>query len=239
MLKQRVNGATLNGRTLGRRPLNGSAPPDLADLASRMMARRYERGRILYMPDERCKTLFLLYQGHVHLYHLSIDGRKFVVNVLKPGDVFGATSLSPAYRPRVFAETADECVIGALDTSYAREWLLAEPRAALLMIDRLGRQLTQVENKLETMALHPLAVRLARFLLESARDNAVQDYTHQDLGEIVGAYRESITVMLNRFKDDGLIDIDRRCIEILDRGRLTALAWGESGSPAAHPNGQL
>lgn len=238
MLERRTNGATPNAKPCSSQPPNGAAQPDLAKLSARMTTRRYEEGRILYMPGDRCKTLFLLDEGRVHLYHLSLDGRKFVVNVLQPGDVFGAVTLSPNYHHRVFAETVDECAIRTLNVSYARELVLREPQAALLIINHLGQQLTHVEDKLETMVFEPLAVRLARYMVECAEDNVVNNHTHQELGEIVGAYRESITVTLNRFKAEGLIEMDRRCIKIVDATRLTTLARGKSDSGSASPNGR-
>jgi CRP-like cAMP-binding protein len=50
--------------------------------------------------------------------------------------------------------------------------------------------------------------------------------THQDLAETVGTYRETATQVLNDMKADGLIEIGRKRIRILDRTRLEALAQG-------------
>ena len=68
---------------------------------------------------------------------------------------------------------------------------------------------------------------MASFLLQLADeqgDDTITGLTHQDLGEQIGTYRETTTQTLNIFKADGLIDIGRKRIMILDREGLERVA---------------
>jgi CRP-like cAMP-binding protein len=52
----------------------------------------------------------------------------------------------------------------------------------------------------------------------------LRGFSHQDLGEMLGSYRETITQTLNDFKAKGLIDIGHKRISLLDRGGLEFVA---------------
>jgi len=204
--------------------LNGSSNQVLNELVSRMRERHYDRGQILYMPGDPGDAVFLMKAGRVQQYHLSLGGRKLVTAILKPGDIFGATAVINGYHRHVFAEALDDCVIHALDRCQAKELLLREPKATLLLISKLARRLSRAEEKLEELVFEPIPVRLARCLIETSENGIVEDYSHQDLAEMLRAYRETVTVTLNHFKNQGLIDIERRRIAIRDLAGLNCVA---------------
>ena len=59
---------------------------------------------------------------------------------------------------------------------------------------------------------------------EQGEGDQVNGFTHQDLGEMLGTYRETITQTLNEFKSGGLVEIGRKHIELKDRDSLELLA---------------
>jgi CRP-like cAMP-binding protein len=209
--------------------LNGTNCLLSTSLASAMMARRYNRGHIFYMPGDPGDTIFLLKAGRVQQYHLSLAGRKLVTAVLEPGDIFGATTLARE-RHYLFAEALDDCVALVLDCWRARELLLRDPETIFLLIDRLIQRLGRAHEKLEALIFEPIPVRLARCLMEIAEDGVVQGYSHEDLSEFLGTYRETVTMVLNRFKEEGLIELGRRRIRLLDCQGLMRVASGENGT---------
>jgi CRP-like cAMP-binding protein len=204
--------------------LNGTTHPALAGLVSRMIEQRYDKGYIFYMPGDPADTLFCLKVGRVQQYHLSPDGRKLVTTTLGPGDVFGITTLAENQRHHLFAETLDDCVVLVLDRWQVRQLLLREPQTVLLLINQLARRLSHAQDKLHELVFEPIPVRLARCLLEIAENGIVEGYSHQEIGEILGTYRETVTVALNRFKEGGLIDLGRCRIRILDPTGLHRIA---------------
>ena len=91
---------------------------------------------------------------------------------------------------------------------------------AFRFVEALGERLTSVESKLEEIAFKSIPARLASLLLRLADDEGdgteVVGYTHQALGEILGTYRETVTQTLNDFKAEGLVDISRKRVQIVD-----------------------
>jgi CRP/FNR family cyclic AMP-dependent transcriptional regulator len=84
----------------------------------------------------------------------------------------------------------------------------------------------EVESQLEDIAFKSIPARMAELLLkltDPANDPAVlEGYSHQDLAEMLGTYRETATITLNDFKSKGWIEISRKRIALLDREALQA-----------------
>jgi CRP/FNR family transcriptional regulator, cyclic AMP receptor protein len=84
--------------------------------------------------------------------------------------------------------------------------------------------MVEAERQLEALAFKPVLPRLADLLRREARDGLVVGLSHQDLGERLGVYRETVTEALNELKAAGLLEIGRRRIRLLDEARLREIA---------------
>ena len=184
------------------------------------------RGKILYMPEDTSEVLFLLKKGRVQLYRISPDGKKLVIATLGPGTVFGEMALIGQGMHNTFAEAIEDCVLYVMSRSDVERMLVSRPKVALRIFETLGRRLKEAEARQEEVAFKGIPARLASLLLQLADADAITGYTHQDLGEQIGTYRETTTQTLNAFKSEGLIDIGRKRITILDRAGLERIAEG-------------
>ncbi len=187
-----------------------------------------ESGRIFYMPEDTGEVLFLLKKGRVQLYRISPSGKKLVVSTLGPGTIFGEMSLVGQGMHNTFAEAVEECLLCVMSRPDVERLMREKPQVAFRFVEALGGRLTSLESRLEEIAFKSIPSRLASLLLRLADEqedgSVVSGYTHQDLGEILGTYRETITQTLNDFKADGLVEISRKRVEILDRESLDFLA---------------
>ena len=187
------------------------------------------RGRIFYMPEDTSEVLFLLKEGRVQLYRISPDGKKLVIGTVGPGAIFGEMALIGQGMHNTFAEATEECVLLVMSREDVEHLLVTKPKVALRIFEELGSRLKETESRLEEIAFKGIPARLASFLLQLADeqgDDTITGLTHQDLGEQIGTYRETTTQTLNIFKADGLIDIGRKRIVILDREGLERVAEG-------------
>ena len=185
------------------------------------------RGRIFYMPEDTSEVLFLLKEGRVQLYRISPDGKKLVIGTIGPGAIFGEMALIGQGMHNTFAEATENCVLLVMSREDVEHLLVTKPKVALRIFEELGSRLKETESRLEEIAFKGIPARLASFLLQLADeqgDDTITGLTHQDLGEQIGTYRETTTQTLNIFKADGLIDIGRKRISILDREGLERVA---------------
>jgi CRP-like cAMP-binding protein len=185
------------------------------------------RGKILYMPEETGEVLFILKEGRVQLYRISPEGKKLVITTIGPGTIFGEMAFIGQGMHNSFAEALEDCVLCIMSRADVEHMLLTRPKVALRIFEVLGRRLQEAESRLQEIAFKGIPARLASLLLQLAdeqEDEAITGLTHQNLGEQIGTYRETTTQTLNQFKNDGLIDISRKRIIILDREGLARIA---------------
>jgi CRP-like cAMP-binding protein len=121
-------------------------------------------------------------------------------------------------------------------------WLLARrPDVALSVTKLIGFRLRRIENRLKNILFRSNRERTVAVLLEllgshgrlaDGRWEVGLRLSHQELANLIGATRERVTHTLGRLQKEGLIEINRRRIVVLDRDRLAAEASGEEPRPA-------
>jgi CRP-like cAMP-binding protein len=187
------------------------------------------KGRIFYQPDELTEVLFILKTGRVQLYRLSPQGKKLIIATLGFHSMFGEMAMLGARMNNTFAEAMEDCLICVMSHSDLERMILANPHVALHILEANGRRLRDAEARLEDLAFKGVSGRMASLLLRLAAEsgpgaNVIEGFTHLDLAESVGTYRETATQVLNDFKAAGLIEISRKRISILDRTGLASSA---------------
>jgi CRP-like cAMP-binding protein len=102
--------------------------------------------------------------------------------------------------------------------------VLEKGQVALRFLESMAIRLRETEAKLEDLAFKSIPVRLAALLQdlagESNSGDTIEGYTHQDLAEMLGTYRETATQTLNEFKSHGWVEIGRKRIRIVDPSAL-------------------
>jgi CRP-like cAMP-binding protein len=203
------------------------SPAELAEMDRQITMSTCASGKIFYMPEDSSEVLFLLKKGQVQIYRLAPNGKKLVVSTLGPGAIFGEMSLVGQGMHNTFAEAVEECVLCVMSRADVERLVREKPDVAFRFLETMGGRLTELETHLEDIAFKSIPARLAGLLLRLAAEQGsdeLRGYTHQDLSEMLGTYRETVTQTLNEFKAQGLIDIGRKHIVLRDDGRLQALA---------------
>jgi CRP/FNR family transcriptional regulator, cyclic AMP receptor protein len=200
---------------------------DMVELDRMTTITSVSRGRVFYQPEDVGEVLFLIKEGRVQLYRISPEGKKLVIATLGPGTLFGEMALLGQQMHNAFAEALDDCLILVMSRADLERLILNKPVVGLRMLEITGRRLNDAEARLEDMAFKGIPARLASLLLRLAAErnsNDIVGLTHQDLAETIGTYRETATQVLNDMKAQGLIEIGRKRIEILDAERLAVVA---------------
>ena len=203
------------------------SPNELMEMDRQLTMSSCESGKIFYMPEDSGEILFLLKKGQVQIYRLAPSGKKLVVATLGPGAIFGEMSLVGQGMHNTFAEAVDDCLLCVMSRADVERLIRDKPDVAFRFLETMGHRVSTLETHLEDIAFKSIPARLAGLLLRLAGEQGSDDlrgYTHQDLSEMLGTYRETITQTLNEFKAQGLITIGRKRITLKDKPRLEALA---------------
>ncbi len=203
-------------------------PGELAEMDRQITMSTCHAGKIFYMPEDSGEVLFLLKKGRVQLYRIAPNGKKLVVATLGPGSIFGEMSMVGQGMHNTFAEAVDECILCVMSRSDVERLVREKPDVAFRFVEAMGERLSQLETRLEDIAFKSIPARLASLLLqideEQGGSRVVAGYTHQDFSEMLGTYRETVTQTLNDFKADGLIEIGRKKVTLLDIPALQEIA---------------
>jgi CRP/FNR family transcriptional regulator, cyclic AMP receptor protein len=195
---------------------------------------QYETGQIFYAPEDPGEQVYLLQSGRVRLYKLSPEGRALTLMVLEPPAIFGEMALADAGRHDSFAEAMTDCTVGSLSREALRRVLSDNPTLALRLMGVMSRRLRAIERKLADIAFKSVPQRLATVLLSLAANQGEPDgaprevvrFTHQQLAEMIGSYRETVTKAIGEFREDGLIRVEEDAIHLTDIARLRTLVGG-------------
>lgn len=201
-------------------------------LEHRGVIRRFIKGGTIYMPDEAASELYLIKDGRVALNLLSPEGRTLTVRVVETGEIFGHAALLGDGAYDTFAMTLRPTTVVAVRRDELESLMEDHPAVALALIEDLGRHSQALSRRLENVAFKSVPARLAALLLElglghqTERDEPVNTgrWTHQELADMINAYRETTTKVLNQFRAARLIDVDRRGVTLLDLAGLREMA---------------
>lgn len=197
-------------------------------LERRGINRRFIKHGIIYTPDEPATELYVVREGCVALNLLSPEGRTLTVRVVKAGEVFGHAALLSDGAFDTFAQALEPTTLAVVRRDLLETLMHDHPALSLALMDDLGRHSQRLAQRLGSM-LKSAPARLASVLLELAQwgerdEPSTGRWTHQELADMINAYRETVTKILNEFRTAKLIEMDRKGVRLLNVARLQELS---------------
>lgn len=220
---------------LRRVPLfEGLGDDDLARLERLLRHRRYGRGESIFFEGDPGEGMYVVIDGRVRIYRSGIDGREQTMEILGPGDPFGAVVLFDGGDYPAGAEAADDALVGMLASADLERFLVEQPPLCLKILKILSARLRESKDQLADLALKDVRGRIASALLQLVQKHGIETpagtnldlgLTHQQLAHLVGATRETVTRVLKELRDRQVIAIDRKGITITDPDQLEQLSY--------------
>lgn len=170
------------------------------------------RGRSLYLPGDPANQVYILKQGLVKISKLTEDGKKVTLEILSPGTIFGGLPGKESSGQEELAEVMDDgliCVLTRRDFEHLMERF---PMLYARLSKLVGLRLAKIEQKLSDLLFKDIEHRLAQLFLELAGEFGVNDargrlirvkLTHQDVANLIGATRESVSVNIGAWRRSG------------------------------------
>ena len=189
----------------------------------RLHDRHFERQQVLYFEGNAADRLWVVRSGQVRLYKSSANGQLTTLDVLGPGEVFGAVSALESELYPSSAEAVTRTMVWSLARKHFLSLLDEEPRIGTEILQILSRRLHEAHDRLRAFAHDPAPARLASELLRAARDGEAH-VTRRALAEAAGTTVETAIRVLRRFERDGLLEGHVGQIRILDEARLHEMA---------------
>jgi len=216
---------------LGKLPvLSALSLPELEQLAAISHLRRAPKFQFIFMPDEAADQIYVLGKGRVKTGTFSSDGREVIKEILQPETMFGDLALAGETKRSEFAQALhDEVEYLSIKISDFQNLMQQNQRLVFACLQHLTQRLQRVEERLAKLVLKDARERIIEFLVETAgKEGRRVGYetllkhhlTQQDIANLTGTSRQTVTSVLNDLRKSNLIYFNRNSILIRDMEKL-------------------
>ena len=206
--------------------------PSLRALEALKYTTLYPRGALLFVEGQPGRGVYILCSGRVKLSATSRDARVIITRIARAGEILGLCATLSGGPYEVTAETLEPSQVNFVRAADFKRFLASNAEASLRAAEQLGRNYSAALEQVRLLGLsHSAAAKLARFLLEvegsDGRAPAVRlrlALTHEEIGQRIGASRETVTRLFSEFKQENLIQVKGAVLQLNNRPALEALA---------------
>jgi CRP-like cAMP-binding protein len=186
----------------------------------------------IYLPGDPATTVYVLKQGRVRIASTAGSGKEVTFEILEPGEVFGELEVLEGQPRATGAEALDDVLICAIRREDFEDYLKHHPDLTLQLTKLIGLRLQKIQSRVEDLVFRDVPARLAHLLLELAKTHGKQEgsavrltvkLTHQEMANLIGCSRETVSLTLGQFRDQGLIQIEGRAITLAKPADLARL----------------
>jgi CRP/FNR family transcriptional regulator, cyclic AMP receptor protein len=207
----------------------GLSPDERNLLVARAHLRRLDAGETIFLMDSPGDSMMAILGGNVRISVPSPEGKEIVLAILHPGEVFGEIALLDGKGRTADARAMTRCSIAVLDRRDVLSFFERQPNAWPKLVEVLCDRLRRTDQHLAEMALLEIPLRLAKTLLRLLGEGAAGAgpkiaLSQRELGNIVGASRESVNKCLNEWQRRGIVTIEDNFITIANRRVLEQMA---------------
>lgn len=189
---------------------------EIDELTSLAQIKNLGKDTTIFHAGDPADAVFVVASGRVKVVITSSDGKEFILTVLGPGQVFGEMALLESAPRSASVVTLSAVEVLMINRSDFQRLLDSNPRISQRLMAILSRRLRRANAKMESLAYMDVAGRLARYLLDLARDHGqrlgngwvvVRRPTHSDIAHSIGTSRETVSRLINEFEEGfGLVN---------------------------------
>lgn len=215
------------------RLFDGITPSEMQEMERITRMQEVKKRQPLYLPGDPSSSVYLLKQGRVKLANTGASGKEVTFEILEPGEVFGEMEVLEGSPRETAAEALDDTLICVIRREDFDRYLATHPNVSVKLTKLIGLRLRKIQSRIEDLVFRDVPARLAHLLVELSKSDGVKapqgirlraKLTHQEMANLIGCSRETVTNTLGQFKDHGLIQMDGRTITILQPDGLSRLA---------------
>jgi CRP/FNR family transcriptional regulator len=209
----------------------GLPKAQLEKLATIVLDKTLKRGQAVFSEGDEASGFYVMLSGRAKVFKLSSEGKEQILHIIGPGEPFGEVPMFAGESFPANAETIEESRILFFPRLAFVELIKREPSLAMNMLSILSKRLRQFSSLIEDLSLKEVSGRLAAYLLylsdrDDRSDKLELDIAKVQLASLLGTIPETLSRILGKMDNQGLIEVQGRRIRLLDRKALEDLAAG-------------
>jgi len=211
---------------------NGVDAKDLAEIVAAAVSRKLLRGGMLFQQGSDPAELYLLTEGWIKLTHVTRNGDQIALRFMQRGDHVGGAALFRGTPFPATATAASDATLVTWKAQFIRDRIARSNVIAQNALQLVGDRADDFLSRIQELASDPVEVRLARHLMELVRTSDRRTergvsiefpISRQDLAELCGTTLFTVSRILTRWRELGLVDPGRQGIVVRDAARLAEM----------------
>ena len=209
--------------------------PDVecAALLSSASRRELNKGELIFKVGDPATHVYVLESGRAKVYHPSPGGKEVLLWFCFPWELFGLAEIGHGGHRQATAQLCERSTVVSIPSENFQAFVRTHPAAALLVIDLLSLRVRSLGNTLQELVASDVTARVVMLLTrlsacygKSADGEICLDLnvTQQELADMVGATRQTVSSTLSMLKRSGVIYFKNRRICITSNALLAKLA---------------
>ncbi len=195
----------------------------------------FSDSQIIFQKGDVSDSLLAVLDGQVRISTSSMEGKEIILNTIYPGEVFGEIAFIDGRERSATATAVGDCTLLSVSHNDFIPFLKKNPEITIQLLIVLCKKIRDTSERVESVGLLPVPVRLARLLLRESHkigkkttSGLYLDWkkSQQEIGNEIGTSRESINKQLNNWKKQGLLTLGGQSLSItlLDIKALNVIA---------------
>ncbi len=191
----------------------------------------YPKGQIIFSAGQKSNEVYLIKSGLVKIYRTAGDGRQVSVAIRYPGEFIGLAEVLSDYSEREYSAEAMDNVSVLIIWQDAFKKLISDfPDFSSKLLKLMCDRLRESQNTIYDFIMNPTQGRLALVLLTMAERAGHEEkegmmkvnlrVTQEELACVIGSSRQTVSSLLNLFKEDGSLVYEGREIVGIDVNQL-------------------
>jgi CRP/FNR family transcriptional regulator, cyclic AMP receptor protein len=193
----------------------------------------YPKGAMLFIEGQQSRGVFVLCAGRVKLSTSSREGKTIITKISESGDVLGLNAVISSRPYEVTAEMMEPGQANFIPRDSLLHFLRDFPEVAVRVAQQLSRNYYTAYEEIRTLglAVSP-SEKFAKLLLSWSTKNTMQSdgtssirltLTHEEIAEIIGTTRETVSRLFSEFKKKQLVQIKGATLVLRSRPALEQL----------------
>ncbi len=196
------------------------------------LVKRYNKNQVIFQEEETGNYMYIVVSGKVKVSKSNASGRESILAIHQPGDFFGEMSLLDGKTAPATVSAMEDCKIISVSRQDFSNYLMTNQKVMHQMIQVLCSRLRQVWSQVHFLSHSSADARIRAGILQLSSRYGLADnrgvlinlrITHQELAEMVGTSRETVTRTLATLRRKGILKIDQRRMILLDAKSLVSV----------------
>lgn len=214
-------------------PIFSEIPLDTIEKIEKIGTRKnYLKNDVILMEDEVGTALFVIVKGKVKVARTSGDGREVILTILTESDFFGEMAILDGQTRSATVVAIEDTELFLIQRNDFINLLKEYPEVAISLLQELTKRLRSADAKIKALSLKDAEGKVATVLLQLADDvgrikqgkvEIEKLPLQQDLANMAGTSRETISRTIHSFAKKGLVELDGNKLRITDYEKFKEL----------------